>query len=826
MPKGNSEGRDTVIDFISGAEVPATPEEVEAVQVFARRLVEDYLYPTSNIQTHPQFGVRRSPSDEVRSVPLDIAVFRTAERTEDNLFMVVECKRKNRKEGFQQLKRYLEMCPAEIGVWFNGSEHTYLWKVAVKGRTQFVELPNIPRYGQRIQDIGRFRRKDLRAPQNLKAVFKDIRNHLAGLTTGITRDEALAKEIMNLLLCKIYDEINTGPEETVTFRAGVGEDPEQVRSRLVQLFEDRVKGDFADVFTAVDEVSLDTSSLVYVVGELQNYCITDAERDSLGEAFEVFIGPSLKGSEGQFFTPRNVVRLAVEILDPQPGKIVIDPACGSGGFLVVALEHMWRVVKGEGKRRELGADWIRNEQRKVASRCIRGIDKDSFLAKVTKAYMAIVRDGRGGIFCENSLVPPAEWQHKTQAKIALGTFDILLTNPPFGAKIPIRGEGILNQYPNLGYRWKRDRGTRKWSVTNKLQGKVPPQILFIERCMELLRPGGRMAIVLPDGILGGEKLGYIAHYIQATARVIALIDLPIETFAPMVTTKTHLVVLEKAVGSEEAEYEIFMAVARNVGHDRKGRPLYNSDGRISDDLPTIAENYRKLMVEGQHRDEGHLGYKVQSGWLENSLIAKRYLPEFMAALRHIQSLPFPKKTIREIRSSLNTGANVPNTAYTTPQHGVPYILVKNITDEGINWMEMKHVTRESVAGAANAVVSAHDIVINRTGNAGIAAVVPEDLADAVACGFVFRLVLKDSYDPFYVSAFLNSELGRKQTLRLALGSVLEHITKSELDHVTIVFAPPEQREELARSVRRATDMRVEARNLMNTAEAELDRLFR
>ncbi len=319
-------------DYISGQPVKATPEEVEAVQVFARRLVEDYGYPKAALQTRPQFRVRKRPSDEEKSYPVDIAVFGSGKRTEDELFMVVECKKKDRKDGVAQLKLYLDMSAAEVGVWFNGDEHEYLRKVHHKdGSRTYVTLPNIPRHGQRIEDIGLFKRKDLKKPSNLKAVFRDIRNHLAGMTTGITRDEALAQEIINILFCKIYDEQETAPDEAVTFRAGVGEDVNTVHARVGKLFH-RVKTEyFEDVFDRESLMKLDADSVYYVVGELQNYCVTDADRDAIGEAFEVFIGPALRGAEGQFFTPRNVVRMMVDILDPKPGERIMDPACGSGG---------------------------------------------------------------------------------------------------------------------------------------------------------------------------------------------------------------------------------------------------------------------------------------------------------------------------------------------------------------------------------------------------------------------------------------------------------------------------------------------------------------
>jgi type I restriction enzyme M protein len=189
-----------IFDYISGRRVKATPEEVDAVQVFSRRLVEDFDYPKEYVQTRPQMRVRRRPSDNRRSFPVDIAVFRSAERIESNLWLIVECKKKNRKDGLEQLQLYLDMCPADIGVWFNGNEHVYLQKILhPDGQRTWKFLPNLPRFGQRIEDVGLYRRRDLRPPSNLRAVFRDLRNHLAGMTTGVTRDEPLAREIINIL---------------------------------------------------------------------------------------------------------------------------------------------------------------------------------------------------------------------------------------------------------------------------------------------------------------------------------------------------------------------------------------------------------------------------------------------------------------------------------------------------------------------------------------------------------------------------------------------------------------------------------------------------
>ena len=517
--------KEFIADFITGKHILATPEEVDAVQVFSHRLVADYGYEKSQIQTHPQYHVRMRPSDENRAYPVDIAVFQDDRRTEDSLVMIVECKKKNRKDGEHQLRLYLDMSAAEIGVWFNGEEHLYLRKLHHKdGRRTYDILPNIPRNGQRIEDIGLYERKDLVCPSNLKAVFRDIRNHLAGMTTGITRDEALAQEIINILFCKILDEQETGPSETVTFRAGVSESQEAVQNRIYGLFERVRETVYGDVFESGDRIRLDPSSLSYVVGELQNYSIMEADRDAIGEAFEVFIGPALRGAEGQFFTPRNVVEMVVRMVDPKPGEKIIDPACGSGGFLIAALAHVWGHIKDDAKRKNWTERRLVKRELDIATNCFRGIDKDAFLSRVCKAYMALVGDGKGGVFCQNALEPISNWPSIMRDKIELGTFDVVLTNPPFGKKIVVKGEEIISQF-ELGYKWKSD-STKAWEKTSELREKVPPQILFLERCIQFLKPGGRLGIVLPESVLGNPTYRYVMEWVQSRLHMVAVVNMP------------------------------------------------------------------------------------------------------------------------------------------------------------------------------------------------------------------------------------------------------------------------------------------------------------
>ena len=588
-----------VTDFISGLPVKETPEEIEAVQPFSKILVDDYGYPKDHIHTRPQYRVKVRPSDTKKEYPVDIAVFTNEEHTEDNVYIIIECKKKNRKDGQSQLQDYLRFSKAYLGVWFNGDERLYLKKTEVDGKILFDEIPNIPRYGERVEDIGKFKRRDLRPAENLKPTFRTIRNYLAANAVGITRDEVFASQIIDIIFCKIYDERFTKPDDTVKFRAGTNEKDEIIRERILELF-DRVKHQYSDVIDDSDAIILDAKCLKYIVGELQLYSLKDSSRDAVGEAFEIFIGPSLKGAQGQFFTPRNVVNMVISMIDPSTNEKILDPACGSGGFLVESLRYVWSKLEKECT--ELG--WpeleIEAEKQKIAIKNFRGIDKDSFLSKVAKAYLAILGDGRGGIHCENSLDAFSNWSPKTIEDIQPKTFDVIVTNPPFGKKLSIDTTEILNLY-DLGHKWSQDDSGI--FVKGDLVDKQPPQLLFIERCFQLLRDGGRLGIVLLESIFGMPKYQYVVNYIRSKAKILAVVTLPEDLFQPHTHAKCCVVICQKFAENENVDncgdYNIFMSDVKWCGHDSRGnitwKYMENGEKVILDEIPLVAEQYKNII---------------------------------------------------------------------------------------------------------------------------------------------------------------------------------------------------------------------------------------
>ena len=197
-------------------------------------------------------------------------MFKTNQKTYDNVYIIVECKQPTRKDGLSQLDIYLNLVPSvEFGIWYNGKEHLYLHKTQEPktGLWQWKEIPDLPKLDERIQDIGQYKRSQLEKPSGLKNKFEDIRNYLAGNAIGITNDLDFAQQIINLLFCKIYDEIHTKLEDKVEFRAGADEPQDAVKNRIFAIFN-KVKKEYEDVFEQSDTIKLDPDSIVYVVGEL------------------------------------------------------------------------------------------------------------------------------------------------------------------------------------------------------------------------------------------------------------------------------------------------------------------------------------------------------------------------------------------------------------------------------------------------------------------------------------------------------------------------------------------------------------------------------
>ncbi len=674
-----------IIDYISGLEVNATPEEINAVQPYSRILVEDYGYPKDMIQTHPQYRVKSSPSDK-RGYPVDIAVFEYDTNNNKKLKIVVENKKSTRKDGQDQLEDYLKFCEARIGIWYNGIESLYIEKIEESGNIHFREIPAIPKYNQKLEEIGLYKRIDLKSTHNLKDIFSELRGYIAGNSVGVNRDEAIAKEMIHLILCKIYDERFTKMDDMVTFRASECDSDQEIKERIDALFL-RVKTKYKDVLDESDSIDFDGHTLRYIIGKIQNYCLIDTDRDIIADAFEVFIGGSLKGEQGQFFTPKNVVKTLVAAVNPTLDDIIIDPSCGSGSFLVEALKELWLDIDEMGSKYGWSESAIVEEKKTVGIKNIRGIEKDSFLTKLGKSYMAILGDGKGGIFCEDSLENPNNWKDFTQQNVKLGTFSVSFSNPPFGKDIKVTGKQKLSQYELA----KKIDSKGKEKLLD--EGNV--STLFLERNLQLLKNGGRVGIILPETYFHAPNQKNVREFIFKH-NIQWIIDLPHNTFRPHNNAKCIAIVIQKNTPQQK---KINMAVAEYIGHDHNGKPLYRYDDKrkvytneILDDTTEIIKEI-KLKNAGAIIDQKYT-FEVDSSLIKNSEIlvpryywnSKKVEIQGKAKEENIDLIPLQQLIDEEVIEYFD-GNGSPSSEF-KGTGDIPYIRVKDI----VNWQIYKDPT--------------------------------------------------------------------------------------------------------------------------------------
>ena len=499
------------------------------------------------------------------------------------------------------------------------------------GKILFEEVPDIPEFGREDDDTERPRFDQLKPATSdaLLFAFRRCHNYIAG-NQGLQKPQAFW-ELLKLIFCKIHDERHNDEISFYTVineRHGVN-GPLKVKKRLDGLFEE-VKADFSTIFRDAEVIELKPVVLAYLVTQLQMYSLLESDIDVKGRAYEEIVGSNLRGDRGEFFTPRNICRMAVNMLDPGEKQLILDPACGTGGFLITAMNHVIEKIRTAemvkwGNRPERSENAIRERISKFADQFIVGMDFNPDLVKASKMNMVMNNDGAGALFQANSLETPATWDAGLRNRLLLGTVDLLFTNPPFGSKITISDPAILEQY-ELGHCWNYDKATDIWSKMGKIQKNQPPEILFIERCVKFLKPGtGRMAIVLPDGILGSPGLGYVREWILRNTQLLASIDLHADTFQPFVSIQTSILILQRKtdelINLEQAagrinDYNVFMAVANHVGHDKRGNTNYVRDRQGNEIVEEIEEQvkewdngapvYRKLTTRRKVLDDNTL----------------------------------------------------------------------------------------------------------------------------------------------------------------------------------------------------------------------------
>lgn len=605
----------------------ATTQE-KNIQSIILMLNEEYGFDLKNMARDVNITYIDPDTGKNKRQKVEIAVYKdNSDQNQEDIIRIAvvqdeKIKENDKKKGvtitLENALAALDNC--NFGLWTNGNDLKYLQKEDDNFGFDFnfSDISDFPGDGETIEDLDRADRSHSRKPANdsLIKVFKRSHDYIYG-NEGRKKDAFW--QLLYLIFCKLYDEkrrfkcIETGESYRKKFWVGIKEKNTEegrknVAKRIKDIFEElKVEGTFSDVFDGNEAIGLTDKGLAFIASELAKYSFLDATVDVKGMAYETIVSNTLKQEAGQFFTPRNIVRAMVEMLNPNEKTRVLDPACGSGGFLVMVLEHVRKQIA-----KELYPDLeevllvekfntyeVNERVRKYAETNIYGFDFDPDLKKAARMNMVMAGDGHANIFHVNSLDYP-DWEDpneldKIKASIkksldkindivtnytddARGKFDMIFTNPPFGAKVKVEQE-IAAKYH-----------LSKFSDA--------PEVLFIEACYNLLKPGGKMAIVLPDGILGNPNTLPVREWILENFKILASVDLAVEAFLPQVGVQASLLFLQKKTDNDkniahetDEDYEVFMAIAEKLGKDRRGNPIYVRDEDGAEILYTVENKY-------------------------------------------------------------------------------------------------------------------------------------------------------------------------------------------------------------------------------------------
>lgn len=571
---------------IRNKEIKLTPEEIVR-QLYLMILMDDYGYPAERIQL--EYSVTFGRDDSKRA---DIVVF-----DKDNpnaAYIIVELKKPKLKDGKEQLKSYCNATGAPIGVWTNGDSISFYHR---KDPNYFEDIPTLPRVSEKLSDVlnEKYTIDDLIRKDKLVNERKSLKDLILEM-----EDEVLAnagvdvfEELFKLIFTKLYDEMESGRNKKryLVFRNS-GDTEIELKNKIQDLFE-KAREKWEGVFSEDSKIQLTPSHLSVCVSSLQDVKLFNSNLDVVDEAFEYLINKSSKGEKGQYFTPRYVIDMCIKMLNPTADETIIDTAAGSCGFPVHTIFHVWeQILKDQGMEK---SHLFTSEEKPIECtdyviKKVFAIDFDEKAVRVARTLNLIAGDGQTNVLHLNTL-DWERWDEKTKDENWLDTygngwkglrklrkqkdsnrdfgFDILMANPPFAGDI--KESRILAKY-ELG---KKPNG--------KAQTKVGRDILFIERNLDFLKDGGRMAIVLPQGRFNNSSDKAIREFIAERCRILAVVGLHGNVFKPHTGTKTSVLFVQKwhdELCPKVEDYPIFFATMQEPSKDNSGDKIFvrNEDG--------------------------------------------------------------------------------------------------------------------------------------------------------------------------------------------------------------------------------------------------------
>jgi len=647
---------------------------------------------------------------------------------------------------------------------------------------------------------------------NLLKRFEEIHDYVYA-NDGLSPQQTL-EEFVKILFIKIFDENNNLKK----FSISADEWKEIKASKVVSSFLDRIASlfdetqkEYQDIFDTDDRIKLSPNSLGFTVNKLQGISLLDSSQDAKGLAFQKFLSHHEKDGRGQFFTPEPVIDFCVAFMQPKVNETIIDPACGSGGFLLSALKYL------QNNHKKLDTS-------KTVSQNIFGLDINRSIARIAKMKLLLEANGNTNILCTNSL------EDLDSIKLSLGQndgFDLILTNPPFGAKIT--QSAVLSKF-DLGHKWTNHEN--EFYKTKTIYANQNAEILFIERCLQLLKEGGRMGIVLPNGNFENPSLEYLRYYIKKKAKVLAVVNLPQETFIPYGTgVKTSLLFLEKDSINEVKHYPIFFGRVSKLGYqgNKNGTPVYQKDnfGQIvkdksgqpvlDEDFTGIVEAYNAFLVGGKIETEN--AFSILYNELNGRFDFDFYSPENRRMFSNLTDV----ETVRlgdiceivKLKSKKLKDMNL----------SVEYVELSDINTHSYEIINSTTYQVHELPSRASYDIHQGDIITAIAGNSvgtkkHATALVTEDFAGSI-CTNGFRVLRNFKIESYYLLYYLKSEMFLKQMFMYRTGAAIPNVSDIDLANIVIHLPPKNTILEISTKMKKAFELRQASKHQIESISLEL-----
>lgn len=652
---------------------------------------------------------------------------------------------------------------------------------------------------------------DIFQEDNLLRKFEEIHDYIYA-NDGLSPQQTL-NEFLKILFVKIYDEKNDlnlfqiSSSEYKELQSAKQNSP--AIQRINKLFS-LTKAEYSDMFDADESIKLSPSALGFTINKLQIISLRDSSSDAKGLAFQKFLTHGEKVGKGQFFTPQPVIDFCVRMMNPQPGERIIDPCCGSGGFINSAFRHMSKGASSESRKNIITND-------------IFGVDINKDITKISRMKFLLEENIKSNIHCSNSLgdIDAMKLMLLGSSSKSSG-FDVLLTNPPFGTTGKITDESILSSF-DLGYKWKENKG--EFLRSNTVVSGQPAEILFVERCLDLLREGGRMAIVLPNGHFENPSLEYLRFYIKQRAKILAVVNLPQETFIPYGTgVKTSLLFLEKDSQNIATGYPLFFSKITKLGYqgNKNATPIYKKDEHgnllaengkmiIDEDFSVVVNDYHKYLSGETFTSENSfiINYNELNGRFDYDF----YSPSNRGVLNKLE---FSSKRLGELVDIVRSRSPKLKNREAT----VEYVELSDINTHSFEIINSTQYSVHELPSRATYELREGDIITGIAGNSvgtrKHATALVSSGYDGAICTNGFRVLRNPKINPYYLLYYLHSEFFLKQMMMYRTGAAIPNVSDSDLSNIMVYLPDASEIESIGKIVKQSFDLRHESKKLIES----------